>query len=126
MARGRRGFMSKAVLVMLLLIGYALYLFGPPQWYFLQMKSLVREAAMTYKTSGSVQASRSTLLRRMTDARIPFYIADRDCQFRDLRQELRIECSWVAPILIEWASLDFSKPYEYKLSVDKSGVVEEY
>ena len=54
MARGRRGFMSKAVLVVLLLIGYALYLFGPPQWYF-QMKSLVREAAMTYKTSGSVR-----------------------------------------------------------------------
>ena len=118
--------MSKAVIAVMILLGYAATLFGPPQWYYLQMKSIVREAGMTYKTSGSLQSAQSTLLHRMKKEGIPYYIGDRDCRLRDTKQELTIECSWIAPIEIEWASLDFSKQYNYNLSIDKAGAVEEY
>ena len=94
---------------------YVAYLWGVPYWDFRKMKKVCKDAALTYKTSGSLQSAQQIYESGLTKENIPYYIKDRDCHFRETKSFMTIQCDWVAPIEIPVLNLDMSKNYSFRM-----------
>ena len=125
--RARRGKIGGiGILAVLVLIGYAAYLFAPAHWEYRKMRKICKDAALTYRTSGSLTSAQQRYKSGLSKEKIPYYIKDRDCHFRETKSFLTIQCDWIAPIEVPALELDFSKNYSFRMSIDRDGVIDEF
>ena len=122
--RGRIG--GLAMLTIIFVIGYSGYLFGPPYWDYKMMRKICRDAVLTYHTSGTVGAAQSRYKIGLEKERIPMYIEERDCHFRESGSDFTVECEWVAPIVIPILDIDMSKAYRFRTAISKDGNIREF
>ena len=90
------------------------------------MRKICKDAALTYRTSGSLQSAQQRYKSGLSKENIPYYIKDRDCHFRESKSFLTIQCDWIAPIEVPALELDFSKNYSFRMSIDRNGVIDEF
>ena len=124
---GYRG-KSGTLLMLVLMFGcYVVFLFWPKHWESLKMKKLMKDAALTYQVTGSLDASKQKLLHGMKTEHISYDVGNQDCLFHKGGNQLSIECEWVAEIKVHLPGkeLDFSREYYRYISVNQNGIIEE-
>jgi hypothetical protein len=125
--RRRRGKIGGiGILAVLGCLGYAASLFAPPYWDFRMVKKICKDAALTYRTTGSLLSAQQKYKSGLKKENIPYYIKDRDCHFRETKSFLTIQCDWVAPIEVPILDIDLSKNYSFRMSIDRDGVIDEF
>ena len=124
----RGGLGNKLLLVVLLFIGYVGALIAPEQWVYYKMKKVLKDTALTYQVTGSMQSAQYKYESILKEEHIPLYIKDRDCLFHEGKSQLSIECEWIAPItlVLPGKKIDLSRSYRRYIAINSQGIIDEY
>ena len=127
MTRGRISLFGLAVLASLAIGGYGAVLFGPIQWHYLLVKKCAKDALLEYRVSGTLSSAKTQLKSSFYREGVPDYLdPKRTCRFRDSRRELNITCSWQKDVFIPGIEKTVTRRFNLNLSIDESGVIEQF
>ena len=125
--RGRISLFSLAVLASLAIGGYGAVLFGPIQWHYLLVKKCAKDSLYEYKVSGALSSAKTQLKSSFYREGVPDYIdPKRACTFRNSKRALNISCGWQKDVFIPVIEKTVTRRFNLNLSIDESGVIEQF
>jgi hypothetical protein len=103
-----------------------LVLFGPPQWDYILMKEITKNAAYEWKKTGSVESAKDRMIREMEKKHISMDIGDNDCKFWGGTDELTIDCEWLSIVKIPLSAKEVPREFKLKVYLKKNGEIEQW
>ena len=122
---GRSG-SGTIMLIIIVMVGVAVALYGPKWMDFLEMKEIARAAAAEWHVTDNMAKGKAYFALQLEEREMPFYIPDNACVFSKEKNARYIECYWNADIEVPLIDKTVENYYQFTTEVSRSGKVRQW
>ncbi|MFT5684638.1 MAG: hypothetical protein ACI8RZ_005582 [Myxococcota bacterium] len=124
--RQGRSASGTVMLIIVIMIGVAVALYGPKWMDFLEMKEIARASAAEWHVMDNEEKGKAYFAIQMEERQMPLYIPNDACTFSKDKQFRYIECYWNADITIPLIDKTLENRYQFTTELAQTGKVRQW
>ena len=123
---GRSSVANLFLLLGLLALGGAVYLWLPGWWDFQEMREIGRLVVTDWHVQDRLKAGQDRYQQELEERQMPYYIPDKACGFEESAGSRRMKCSWNADITVPVIDYVIPRTYTFTTEISSAGKVRQY